>query len=111
MIVCFACGGFIEVRDRFCRYCGRTVIFDKSEPSRPYAVVSPSRDVTKPTATTTVKEELCPRCEKAVKCDNPEGNVIGWALAQAIFHDDEEELKEVLELLGDQGANKDITQG
>jgi len=37
--------------------------------------------------------------------------VIGWALAQAIFHDDEEELKEVLELLGDQGANKDITRG
>jgi hypothetical protein len=37
--------------------------------------------------------------------------VIGWALAQAIFHDDEEELKEVLELLGDQGAKQDTAQG
>ena len=98
MIVCFACGGFIDVRDRFCRYCGRTVIFDKSEPSRPYAVVSPSRDMKKTAATAAVQEDLCRHCQKAVKPTNPERSVIGRVLTQAIFHDDEEELNDALDL-------------
>jgi hypothetical protein len=98
MIVCFACGGFIDVRDRFCRYCGRTVIFDKSEPSRPYAVVSPSRDMKKTAATAGVQGDLCRHCQKAVKPTNPERSVIGRVLTQAIFHDDEEELNDALDL-------------
>ena len=99
MIVCFGCGGFIDVRDRFCRWCGRTIIFDNSEPSRPYAIVSPSRNMKKQPAAVEVKEEVCPHCQKTIKTVDPERSVIGRALALAIFHDDEEEFNNALDLL------------
>jgi regulator of RNase E activity RraA len=52
----------------------------------------------KTAATAGVQGDLCRHCQKAVKPTNPERSVIGRVLTQAIFHDDEEELNDALDL-------------
>ena len=78
MVTCLRCSGLIDVRDRYCRWCGRTFILDNDVPPRP-------REINPPV--------ICPKCHGEGWIDDPNYNGIGAILAQEIFHDDEEELK------------------
>jgi hypothetical protein len=94
MVTCIGCGGLIDPRDRFCRWCGGTIIQDEGDPARPYAIVSPPREQAQP-----ANDELCPRCHGGGRVENPVRDGIGAALLQGIFRDDEHGITDINELM------------
>ena len=100
MITCFSCGGSIDVIDRYCRWCGRTFIPDNyGPPSR--AVDSPAFDNSPSSIQATVDGVI----------DYTECNGIGLVLTQQIFHDDEEELNDVMDLIDNRAPLPGANQG
>jgi len=101
MVTCFGCGGSIDVFYRYCRWCGRTFIPDNYGPQPPRAVDSPAF------------ENIHPHGINGVDgfTDYLESGSIGLVLTQSIFHDDEEDLTEVIDLISDEKAGPDINQG
>ena len=100
MVTCFGCGGSIDVFDRYCRWCGRTFIPDNYGPAPPRAVDSPAF------------ESMHPGRGAGVNglTDYMECNGIGLVLTRGIFHDDEEELNDVMDLISSDDSPPDINQ-
>jgi len=101
MVTCFGCGGSIDVFDRYCRWCGRTFIPDNYGPQPPRAVDSPAFENIHPPGINGVDGLT----------DYLECGSIGLVLTRSIFHDDEEDLTEVINLISDEKAGPDINQG
>jgi hypothetical protein len=95
MVTCFGCGGSIDVSDRYCRWCGRTFIPDNYGPP-------PSHN-----------ENLrqIPGAGVNGWMERTECSSIGLMLMQGIFHDDEEELNDILDLIGFYAVSTDFNQG
>jgi hypothetical protein len=101
MVTCFGCGGSIDVFDRYCRWCGRTFIPDNYGPQPPRPVDSPAFE--------NVHPHLINGVDGFTDC--LECGSIGLVLTQGIFHDDENELNDVIDLISDEKAGPDINQG
>jgi hypothetical protein len=101
MVTCFGCGGSIDVFDRYCRWCGRTFIPDNYGPQPPRAVDSPAFENMHSGRGTGVVGVT----------DFMECNGIGLVLTRGIFHDDEEELNDVMDLISHDDPETDINQG
>jgi hypothetical protein len=101
MVTCFGCGGSIDVFDRYCRWCGRTFIPDNYGPTPPRAVDSPAFESMHPGPGTGIDGLT----------DYQESNSIGLVLTRGIFHDDEEELNDVMDLMSHDDSQPDINQG
>jgi hypothetical protein len=101
MVTCFGCGGSIDVFDRYCRWCGRTFIPDNYGPLPPRPIDSPAF------------ESMQPRCGTGVDgcTDYMECNNIGLVLTRGIFHDDEEELNDVMDLISVHDPPSNANQG
>jgi hypothetical protein len=101
MIDCFGCGRLIDVSDRYCRWCGRTFIPDNYGPVPPQAAGS--------TACEIIQEKL----NAAVSgwTSNTDCNGIALVLTRGIFHDDEDELNDVMELIEYEAMPPQINQG
>jgi hypothetical protein len=101
MITCFSCGGSIDVIDRYCRWCGRTFIPDNYGPPPLDLFSTANNDDIQPSKR--VKDNGC--------SDYIECNGIGLALTQQIFHDDEEELNDVMDLIDTRAPLPGANQG
>jgi len=111
LVTCSGCGELIDVRDKYCRWCGWTYIFDNDVPPRPYAIASPTREGKQTPTHAATNGELCPRCHGGGRIDNPVRSGIGLVLARGIFHDDEAELNSVNDLIENQAVSHDVNRG
>ena len=92
MATCFGCGGSIDVCDRYCRWCGRTFIPDNYGPPEQQGA-----------------DSSIPYGDSWI--DNPEYRGIGLVLAQGVFHDDEEKLGTVMNLIETRAVTHDVSRG
>ena len=96
MVTCFKCGENVDVLDRYCRWCGRTFIPENYGPPRKQNVDLPV---------------LLPSGRHEDRINDPEYEAIALALMKGIFHDDEDELNDVMDLISHDDPETDINQG
>jgi hypothetical protein len=92
MVNCFGCGELVNTRDKFCRWCGRTISLDGYQQRQPGAALYAAQTGRQTVRHILANGQLCPQCHPTGKFDDIEKEEKDLNIMRRLFQDQAEEI-------------------